>query len=62
MPRKPENEYDIILIQELENIGLSIREIARINGWPEGPTGAWIRRNYTREVDIKVKYIKKENL
>ncbi len=50
MPTKPKYNYDIKKIAALESKGLSIREIARIEGWPEGGTHQWIKRNYDRVV------------
>lgn len=55
MPSKPKYTYDIRLIEKLENKGLSIREIARFNKWPECNTQQWINRNYNKVV----KYTKK---
>ncbi len=50
MPTKPKYDYDIEKIEALENEGLSIREIARRQEWPETNTQQWIHRNYKRIV------------
>jgi transposase len=48
-------KYDIKIIEELANNGLSTREIARKNNWGEISTQQWINRHYKRTI----KYIKK---
>jgi len=53
MPKKPKYNYDIKKIEDLENKGLSIREIAMRYGWPKGPTHKWINRNYIKSITVK---------
>lgn len=62
MGRKTKYSYDINIIERLENsFDYSIREIARLNGWPEIGTQAWINRHYDKEVSKTVRYIKKRD-
>lgn len=55
MPTKPKYNYDIKQIEALQNEGLSVREIARRQQWPEDNTQQWINRNYTKHVTIEYK-------
>lgn len=52
MPNKQKYNYDIKIIQDGLNIGLSINEIARLNGWPQANTHQWLIRNYEKSINI----------
>lgn len=45
MPRKPENDYDMEIINKLYP-ACSIAQIARMKGWNPKSTESFIRRNY----------------
>jgi transposase len=49
-------KYDIKIIEKLANEGLSIREIARKNGWCEIATQQWINRNYKKTINYTKKW------
>jgi len=51
MPPKPKYNYDIQIIRQMRNHGRSMREIARVNGWPEIALQAWVNRNYREFVE-----------
>ena len=55
MNRNTKYSYDIKIIEEgLNSVPpLSIREIARRNGWPEDNTHHWLKRNYVRNIRYK---------
>jgi|TARA_Y100000034_G_scaffold103501_1_gene129087 transposase len=55
MSRPKKYDYDIEIIEALQNEGLSVREIARRNNWNELNTQQWINRNYKKVV----RYVKK---
>ena len=50
-------DYDISLIQRLENAGLSIRKISILNGWQYQNTHQWISRNFKRSYDDKMRVV-----
>lgn len=59
MPTKPKHNYNIEIVQRLENQGLSIRAIARANKWPENALNGWLTRNFNRHNENKVWYTRK---
>ena len=42
--------YDIDVITDLLNEGLSLRQVARNKGWSYNATQAWIKRNFWKEI------------
>ena len=54
--RKTKYKYDIQTIEELVNIGYSVRHVARLMGWCQTSTQKWVKRNF----DKKVKFVRKE--
>lgn len=66
MPPKPKYNYDIKIVERLENEAhaagkrLSIRAIARRNKWDQDNTQQWIHRNWIKVVKYvpRVKQVK----
>ena len=56
MPHKTKYNYDIKKIEDLQNEGHSIREIARILGFCEISTQAWINRNFHKNIKYSLKF------
>jgi len=55
MPTKPKYNYDIKIIKQMRNQGHSMREVARLNDWPEIALQAWVNRNYYELLDYMPK-------
>ena len=49
MPSKPIYEYNIKVIEDMQNTkGLSLRAVARALGFPECSMIQWLNRNYNK--------------
>ncbi|MGYP001441435176 len=55
MPKKPKYNYNIDLIEDMQNSGMSVIKISEKLGYCKVSCQAWLNRNFNK----KIKYSKK---